>query len=188
MSMRFFLAISALFFWCVTAGAESRIDSAYTRLRLEECKEKAPRNPDQGEGTTWRCTGHGGIPVLLSESDLRFFVTFGERGWEERAGSETLLPFNHPGDTIEWRLERDGDRWRAFATILRWHTDVDGYKGEVLVVTRLGRGETCHVAYVDARANRNANRLAREAADRMARNFRCGIDRPVEMGVRGRSY
>jgi hypothetical protein len=47
---------------------------------------------------------------------------------------------------------------------------------QVLVVTRLGVGGTCHVAYVDAAANDDADALAREAADALALDFDCGTD------------
>ena len=53
---------------------------------------------------------------------------------------------------------------------------------QVLVVTRLEPGATCHVAYVDATANENANEMAREAADDLARDFDCE-DEPEIVGA-----
>ena len=47
--------------------------------------------------------------------------------------------------------------------------------GQVLVVTQLVEGNTCHIAYVDARANDNANELARAAADASG-SFDCASD------------
>ena len=41
----------------------------------------------------------------------------------------------------------------------------------MLAVTRLPPGAVCHVAYVDVKANPNANELARKAADESARAF-----------------
>jgi hypothetical protein len=58
---------------------------------------------------------------------------------------------------------------------------------QMLVVTRLPPGPVCHVAYVDAQANPNANELARRAADRLARDFRCGADKVHVEGVKGRA-
>jgi hypothetical protein len=52
----------------------------------------------------------------------------------------------------------------------------------VLVVTRLGPGGVCHVGYVDARANPNANELAQQLADEKARSFKCGADKPIVTG------
>jgi hypothetical protein len=37
----------------------------------------------------------------------------------------------------------------------------------------------CHIGYIDARANPNANELAREIADMHARSFRCATDKPI---------
>jgi hypothetical protein len=54
--------------------------------------------------------------------------------------------------------------------------------GRVLLVTRLGPGAVCHVGYVDALANANANDLAREIPDKHARAFECGKDKPVILG------
>jgi hypothetical protein len=52
------------------------------------------------------------------------------------------------------------------------------------VVTKLGPGGVCHVGYVDARANPDANELARKLADEKARTFRCGIDKAQSVGNR----
>ena len=46
-------------------------------------------------------------------------------------------------------------------------------EGQVLVVTKIAPGATCHVAYVDALANPDANELARKAADEKAVDFDC---------------
>ena len=45
--------------------------------------------------------------------------------------------------------------------------------GRVLVVTRLNPGGVCHIGYVDARANPDANEIARKLADEKARSFVC---------------
>ena len=110
----------------------------------------------------------------------------------EPAASQGFAPFNRVGDTLEWRGAKGG---APFALIQRWHlsdsqnTDKDGRPRGVglMVVTRLPPGPVCHVAYVDVRANRNANGLAREAADTVARAFRCGKDAIRAVGARGRA-
>jgi hypothetical protein len=56
-----------------------------------------------------------------------------------------------------------------------------------MVVTRLPPGPVCHVAYVDVRANRDPNLLARQAADTLAPAFRCGEDKVRVIGNRGRA-
>lgn len=57
--------------------------------------------------------------------------------------------------------------------------------GRILVVTRLGPDGTCHVGYVDAVANTDANDLARKIADENARTFRCGKDKRIVLGKTG---
>ncbi len=79
--------------------------------------------------------------------------------------------------------------------IQRWHiADIDdeGKDGrpiakQLVVVTRLQSGSTCHIADIDVKANANPNDLAREAADTIARDFKCGIDRVKVMGASGRA-
>jgi hypothetical protein len=92
---------------------------------------------------------------------------------------------------IEWRLEKQQDgKARPFAAIARWNVaraaDNLGkngtVSGRVLLVTGLGPGAVCHVGYVDALANAKANDLAREIADKHARAFECGKDKPVIPG------
>jgi hypothetical protein len=41
----------------------------------------------------------------------------------------------------------------------------------------------CHVGYVDARANPDANALAAQLADDKARAFQCGKDKPITLGT-----
>ena len=55
------------------------------------------------------------------------------------------------------------------------------------MVIRLPPGPVCHVAYVDVRANPDANELARKAADEGARDFRCGKDKVKVAGTSGRA-
>ena len=55
---------------------------------------------------------------------------------------------------------------------MRFHTSRDGRKGDVLVVSKVSDAETCHVAYIDALANRDAIALARHVADRQSEELR----------------
>ncbi|MBO0346765.1 hypothetical protein J0X15_16175 [Roseibium sp. CAU 1637] len=153
-------------------GAQAQdIDSVYTKIILETCRSLAMASEESTFGGSWSCDGYRGTPVSVAEGDLRMFVSFGPGAAKEPAVNQTLSGFNTIGETLEWRL-RDGV---AFATILRWHVSAqDGRNpGQVLVVTQLVPGATCQIARVDAQANRNANALAREAADRLAGNTSC---------------
>jgi hypothetical protein len=154
--------------------------SVYTSLDLAECRQEAPDPEDPVSGGVWWCEGYQGMPVRVAEGDLRFLVSYGADAAAEIAAGETLSPFNRVGATLEWRLASDGasgDR-RPIATILRYFTESgDGSEGQVLVVTKLGgAGQVCHIGYVDALANPDANDIARQIADSLAPNFGCGRD------------
>jgi hypothetical protein len=162
-------------------AAAQQIDSSYTDVDLDECTVVS----SDDFGSTWACPGYKGIPVMIAEGDLRFFVSYGLRATEERAAEQTLPPFNHLGEKIEWRLSNADGGWKPFATILRYFVQrEDGGEedGQILVVTKVEPGATCHVAYIDALANQNANELAREAADDMASDFDCA-DEPEVVGA-----
>jgi hypothetical protein len=171
----------------VRAQSGAPIESAFTEFDARNCRH-TPGKVVEDYGT-WRCPGYRGVAVWLSAGDQRMYVSFGRNAANEPAAGETLGPFNDAyNGRIEWRLERlPGGKTRPFATILRWNymVDVDDRKtsGRLLVVTRLGPGGVCHVGYVDARANPNANELARELADTKARSFRCRVDKPVRVGA-----
>jgi hypothetical protein len=182
-----FLAIVALAFATPPATAEpsAQISSAYTDFDAEKCKHE-PGMAEEDYGT-WECPGYAGIPILLSAGDQRMYVSFGDASDDNLAMSQTFPGFNDKG-TVEWRAT-DG---KPFATILRWNvmTGKDQEKatgpvspsGSVLVVTRLGPGGTCQIGYVDARANPDANDLARKIADEHAKDFQCGKDKPIVLG------
>lgn len=96
-------------------------------------------------------------------------------------------------DYGEWSCAGYGGALKPYATIMRWSTTVSGdadepVRGQVLVVTRLGSGGVCHVGYVDARANPDANALAQKIADETARAFKCGADKPVVLGNKGPGF
>ena len=159
-----------------TAGpaVAQQVQSSYTDLDLDQCTVVA----SDDFGSTWACSGLKGLPVMVSEGDLRMFVSYGLTSTTERAAEQTLPPFNHLGETIEWRVSNAEGQWKPFATILRFFTarETGEGEGQVLVVTKVKPGETCHVAYIDALANPDANDLARKTADEKATDFDCAND------------
>ncbi len=189
------VAFAAIVLSLSPALAET-ISSAYTRFDVEKCAHRKGRDvEDYGER---RCPGYAGIAVVMTAGDQRVYVSYGANARREPAASETLASFNGEGNTIEWRIARAAEgRSRPFATIMRWSTTRvvddpklrDGiYRGQVLVVTRLGPGGVCHVGYVDGRENADANALARRIADEHARTFRCGQDKPIVLGNKGPGF
>ncbi len=184
--MRKFLAAAAIIIpaagFGVAAGGPD-FDSTYTDLVLEKCTSIFA--DEESGSVAWTCTGLDGMNMYVAEGDLRMFVSYGDNAEAEIAASQTLPPFNAINDKLEWRLDMRGAKPVPVATILRFNTAGidDPEKGsEVLVVTRLGAGQTCHIAYIDAMLNANANVMAREVADNLAGKFNCETDEAAWLG------
>ncbi|WP_428644602.1 hypothetical protein [Roseibium sp.] len=171
----FLAAFPVLAFLPVQSAGAGGITSDYTKIELQNCVQFQSPEGVEEEGTfggAWECAGYRGQPVYVAEGDLRMFVSFGPAAEQEPAAEQTLPNFNTVNETLEWRL-RDGV---PFATILRWFPSLDegARTGSVLIVTQLlPGGGTCQIARIDAQANKNANVLARQAADSMAGTFDC---------------
>ena len=190
------MAVAALF--CTNYGPISpanaqTIGSTYTSSAPKDCRVSSAGN-GVDDSTIRVCPGKAGLVVLISEGDLRETVSVGRNraaAAREPAAQIWFGPFNSTTTTVEWRA-LDG---KPFAIIQRWHIadNSDEDKGgrpiakPMLVVTRLPPGPVCHVAYVDVKANPNANELARKAADEFARGFKCGKDQVKVIGESGRA-
>jgi hypothetical protein len=186
--MKFLSLLTATTLLALAAPSTAQTpQSAYTEFDSEKCPHRKGVEPE--DYGTWTCPGYGGFRVILDAGDQKMSVAFsdgkGKPEWESFPATNDVYK-----GKIEWRLEGA----RPFATILRWNVatqaDIDAAtrpfnpSGRVLVVSRLGgpRGG-CHVGYVDARANPDANELARRIADETARTFRCGVDKPLPRGA-----
>ena len=158
-----------------SAAAQSGFVSAYTDLNLDsDCLVLEADD----FGVSWSCPGYKGFPLKVEEGDLRFSLSYGFDADENSVGFQTLPPFNRLGEKLEWRLSNASGRWFPIATIVRYHTahpETGEDFGQVLVVSQIAEGNSCHIAYVDARANANANVLAQQAADK-AGDFDCLTD------------
>ena len=179
------IAAAVLAGFLATGPAAAENSSVYTKVDLAACREVPPDADDPLQSGVWWCDGYRGLPVYVMEGDLRFFVSYGEQAPDEPAARITLPSFNHIGDTIEWRLGPDG---AAIATILRFYTDSGdgGPEGQTLVITKLGgAGQVCHLGYVDARLNPDANAIAREVADNASADFDCTREQAWYYGLDG---
>ena len=184
-------ALLAAAFGLISPANAQTFSSSYTSSAPKDCRTVGkPREPDGG--TTQVCPGKSGLVVLISEDDLRQTVSVGPdriAASKEPAAEAWFAPFNSTAPTVEWRAA-DG---RPFAIIQRWliadNNDPDKTGSPtskpMLAVTRLPPGPVCHVAYIDGQANRNANELARQAADEFARDFKCGKDEVKVIGEKG---
>jgi hypothetical protein len=186
------LSICAGFGPIPRASAQT-IGSIYTSTAPENCRVSGARN-GVDDSTTRFCPGKAGLGVLVNEDDLRETVSVGRTramAASEPAAQAWFGPFNSSTATVEWRA-LDG---KPFAIIQRWHLDDISDEDKngrptakpMLVVTRLPPGPVCHVAYVDVKANPDANELARKAADEFARDFECGKDEVKVIGNSGRA-
>jgi hypothetical protein len=183
-------AVLALFSAILPANAQT-FSSSYTSSAPKDCRTIG--KPSGLDGSTTRvCPGKSGLVVLISEDDLRETVSIGRNhmvAGKEPASEAGFGPFNSTAHTVEWRAV-DG---KPFAVIQRWliadnaDPDKNGRPTAkpLLAVTRLPPGPVCHVAYIDGQANRNANDVARQAADEFARDFKCGKDEVKVVGERG---
>jgi len=190
--IRISLAVSMSCIALNGAAAQS-MGSSYTSTAPKDCRQVG--KPSDLDGSTTRiCPGKDGLMVLIAEDDLREIVSVGRNrkaAAEEPAAKVWFAPFNSSETTVEWRSAGT----KPFAMIQRWHIadssdpDKQGRPNTkaMLVVTRLPPGPVCHVAYVEAIANPNANELARKAADDFARGFVCGKDEVKIVGMRGRA-
>lgn len=184
------IALAALAACSTAHAATSRNRSMLTAVGRGDCVQL----PASAGQEVMRCPGIGGWRVVLEQSADRAFITLEpEHGRSGPPSSRhTLAPTNHvvapdrPRATIEWRVSRPERAPVPYATIVRYITSRDGSRGEVLVVSKVGPGGACHVAYIDALANREAIVIAREIADRRARVHDCAKPPTVE-GLSGRS-
>lgn len=147
-------------------------NSSYSALNFEECTVISTDD----FSSTWACPGLKGMPVMVRESQRRFSVSYGLTSTTEKAAEQGLKPENRLGEEIEWRVSNIDGSYKPFATILKFFVKAEGEgkEGEVLVVTRVAPGATCQVAYIDALANPDAEKLAQQAADEKAMAFDCG--------------
>jgi hypothetical protein len=192
------LGVAAVLLFCVDftpiSKAKAQIfGSSYSSTAPRGCRVSSARN--SVDGSTIRvCPGKAGFVALVSEDDLRETVSVGRNhaaAAREPAAQTWFGPFNSATTTIEWRAF-DG---KPFAIIQRWHiadSDDPDKNGRpmakpMLAVTRLPPGGVCHVAYIDVKANPDANALARKAADETARDFNCGKDAVKMIGAAGRA-
>ena len=178
---------------CLISPANAQtFGSSYTSTAPKNCRTVG--KPGDNASVTQVCPGKSELVVVVSEDDLRQTVSVGANraaAAKEPAAETGFAPFNSAADTVEWRA-LDG---RPFAIIQRWmlsdseQPDKTGtpISKPMLAVTRLPPGPVCHVAYIDGQANRNANELARQAADEFARDFKCGKDEVKVIGERGRA-
>ena len=170
-----------------TSAGAADIESAYTSVDLEkDCMIlNTEEEVEENQGAEFICKGYGRVAVWVGEGDLRLFVGYGARGRDTCSYRQTFSAFNNINKTLEWRIRKENGKSRPFATILRYFITEPTAKKAFLVVTKVGRGEACQMAYIDTK-HPNHNDLAREAADRFAPTFDCKAEKPFGYGPGGK--
>ncbi|WP_407155471.1 hypothetical protein [Bradyrhizobium sp. STM 3557] len=174
------------------SSAKPVFGSSYSSAAAANCWSDGKKEADDHSSRV--CRGKSGFVVSVDVVDMRQTVSIGHtlaEAAKEPAAEAWFAPFNSAAPRIEWRMAGS----EPIAIIQRWQladqTDQDknGRPRDkaLLIVTRLSPGGVCHVAYVDAAANPNANELARKAADESARSFTCGKDQVKVIGKSGRA-
>ncbi len=163
--------------------------STYTSTAQKDC------HAAKGDSSSRVCPGAADLSVVISEGDLRETVSAGlsaAAAANEPAAKTSFGPFNSTTPTIEWRAAPGKP---PYAMIQRWYiADINDEDKTgrprtkaLLVVTRLPPDAVCHVAYIDAAANPDANELARKVADETAASFDCAKDKVKIAGQSGRA-
>jgi hypothetical protein len=174
------------------AATQPIVVSAYSSTAAANCWITGPGRVE--DSPTRVCRGKATLVVLVDKGDLRETVSVGhnrDEAAKEPAAQTSFGPFNSALPAIEWRIAGGN----PFAIIQRWriadnvHQNINGDPDAkpLLVVSRLPPGAVCPVAYIDAVANPNADELARQAADEIARDFKCGTDKVKILGAGGRA-
>jgi hypothetical protein len=176
------------------AAPQPIVVSSYSSMAAANCWIEGSGRVE--DSPTRVCRGRATLVVLVSKDDKRETVSVGHNRVEaakEPAAQTFFGPFNSALPTIEWRTAGNN----PFAMIQRWRiadiVDQTASSGggpdakPLLVVSRLPPGGVCPVAYIDAEANSNADELARQAADQIARDFKCGADHAKVLGAPGRA-
>lgn len=170
------IGAAALALTLAATPAQAAFSSAYTDINLNQCLVLQ----SDDFATQWSCPGYKGYPLLVTESDLSFSLQYGFNVAQEPERQRLPMP-SHLGPKLEWRLSNASGRWLPIATIARYFTG-DKSDKQLLVVTQLLEGQTCHIAYIDALANADANALAQAAADK-AGSFDCASDKIETIGA-----
>lgn len=191
--MRGFPNILSAFLIVLISGLPASADnitSAYSDLNIEkDCKFYLSHD----QGGQAKCPGYKDYSVHFAEGDLRQMVQFGfvEKPFENW---QSFAQFNRVHNVIDWRLNNG----KPYAAILRWFIEnadpqtgspTKAYEGQILVISTVGTNQhpySCVVGYVDARANKNANKMAHEIADNLAADFQCGKDRAKYHGKKSK--
>jgi hypothetical protein len=183
-SMRPIVLLFAIAGCCALVAPVEARESVYTSLKEPHCKT-ANRNPaakrDEHEPVLYRCPGVKGWTVHVTYHGTFVTAIFAPDG-KPLTKAQLGAPYDI-GPRVEWRGEKRAGVFVADAAVVRLTALGDKrQQRSVLAALRIDGDAVCAVAVVDAAANKDANALARKAADEAA-SFKCGADAPRVIGV-----
>lgn len=158
--------------------------SAYQNLTIEACPDTASvRSGRQGDHatTTLICPPFAGFRLRVNfypnSHEVQIAVP------RNKGKPARLVFLSGLGSNIEWRGPKRSSVLVPRAAILRLGAaDLADEKAAVLAIFKLSPDRACLMGVVDIATNPEANRLARQEADRLIPAFRCGADKARVLG------
>ena len=175
-------------FWLMAAPvlAQPAAETRYTELVGGRC-QFVSEDKRTGEDAVKRCPGHGDLEMETLASHTRVFLSI---LFSRTQRADDVVEGWSLGKTVEWRGAKGNKGFEPYVAIVRVllkdpEAATRQPDGEVLTVIRVDprEAEACAMVYVDARANKAANQLARDTADRLGPTYLCGSDKPTVAGT-----
>jgi hypothetical protein len=168
------MRISAAVFWCLACfaqplpAADAALKSVLTPLSGKLCAAIGKADKETGASVE-KCPGVGGVELRVAYDDQRMSISLVLEGGNEQPldlWSVVTRAFSSLGRQAEWRVRRGTTgKLEPFALIVR--VNDNGAKKTYLAVAKIEAQRAC-VVDVIAGASGDANRRARESADRAA--------------------
>lgn len=176
---------------CLLASTAYAATSSYSTFDIDtDCAFDKPASEEEaGMGASGICKIGGKPDIYFSEGDLRQSAGFGAN-----KPFETFGAWNSMNNVIEWRHDESGKIYAAIVRFFIDHPNPDtgvpdkASQGQILLVHKVAQtinDETCVIGLVDARANDDANILARKVADEQSPMFNCQTQEPKYYGIKG---
>ena len=165
------LILMIMFFLIFTGSASAQISSVYSNLTGSGCRT-IKTDPETG-GSETRCRGYGKWSLIVLDDDDRMSVNaVSPDGIRHELDFWTIVTtaFSSVGGKAEWRVQKNGKTVKPVALIIRVNatSEADGapQRQSYLTVSKITDDGVCVVEKITSQ--RNANQLARAAADNAA--------------------
>lgn len=162
---------------CLLAApaAAAELTSVYHDISLKSCRDMNPRPAaKRGDHATvpYLCKPFAGHGITITQWPNGRELRIDPPGGTAPAAQVRML--SGLGDKIEWRGTKTAAGFVPRGAIVRaqWMAEA-GKLHSVLTILKVAAGRICRAAVIDATLNRNANELARAAADGPVQSFDC---------------